>query len=255
MNLGHSPYELRKAARAGRLIRPRLGWVALPDADPQLVFAARHRVVLTCITQAARLGLWVLEHDRPHVSAHRSDHKTAVPDAVVHWRRPLVLRSPGQLADGVENLLDCVASCQPYDAALAIWDSALQKRLIDIQALQTLPWRGKAQALLSEATPFSDSGLESMFRTRLRWLNLPIRYQTWLCGHRVDFLIGERLVVQIDGKQHEGAQRASDRRHDAELMLRGYTIIRVGYSEVVHEWEKVQGLILDAIARGQHLAR
>ncbi|MHA3724136.1 endonuclease domain-containing protein [Leucobacter sp. HY1910] len=89
----------------------------------------------------------------------------------------------------------------------------------------------------------------------MRWLQLPIRPQAWLHGHRVDFLIGDRLVVQIDGKQHEKAQRVSDRAHDAELMKRGYFVIRVGYAEVVYDWSTVETVILDAVARKLHLAR
>lgn len=143
-------------------------------------------------------------------------------DAEVHRRRPIKLRAPGQLLDHLENSLDCVAACLPHEEALTIWDSALQKGLTDYPALAALPLRGRARALLADCTPFSDSGLESIFRTRLRWLKISIRPQAWVHGHRVDFLLGDRLIVQVDGKQHEGAQRTSDCEHDAELMKRGY---------------------------------
>jgi very-short-patch-repair endonuclease len=70
----------------------------------------------------------------------------------------------------------------------------------------------------------------------------------------VDFLIGDRLVLQTDGGTHVGAQRAADIRHDAELMLRGYHIIRVGYDQVVYDWPGVQALIMQAVAQGLHRA-
>jgi very-short-patch-repair endonuclease len=63
------------------------------------------------------------------------------------------------------------------------------------------------------------------------------------------------LIVQVDGKQHSGAQRDGDILHDAELRRQGYEVIRVTYSLVVHRWELVQEAVLSAIARGLHLRR
>ena len=85
------------------------------------------------------------------------------------------------------------------------------------------------------------------------FLGVRIVPQAWISGHRVDFLIGERLVLQIDGATHTGAQRTADIRHDAELMLMGYHVIRVGYAQVVHDWPAVQQLIMHAVAQGLHL--
>ena len=84
---------------------------------------------------------------------------------------------------------------------------------------------------------------------------MPITPQVWLAGHRVDFLIGDRLVLQIDGSTHVGAQRDSDIRHDAQLMLLGYHVIRVGYDQVVNRWHEVQSHVQRAVAQGLHLVR
>ncbi|MFV0435393.1 MAG: DUF559 domain-containing protein [Leucobacter sp.] len=254
-DVGFSQHDLAKAAKRGDIVRPRRGWVAAPDADPQLLFAARHGVVLSCITQARRLGLWVLNDDHPHVSVRFPSRKGGIPDGTVHWRQPLVVRAPDLLGDHIENVLDCVAACQPHGAALAVWDSALQKHLVDHAGLAALPLRGKSLTLLEEANPFSDSGLEALFRTSLKWLRVSIRFQLFVLGHRVDFLIGDRLIVQIDGATHTGAQRTEDIRHDAELIQRGYHVIRLSYSQIVHDWPTVHDLIIGAIARGLHLAK
>lgn len=253
--LGHSPHELRRALAARRVVRPQRGWIALPSADPELVFAARHHVVLTCVSQASRLGLWVLDDDRSHVAGAQTARKSTAPNCRIHWRTPLVPRAPGRLTDPIENVLAQVAACQPHDAALAIWDSALNKKLIDIHALESLPLRGAARQLLEHCSPFADSGIETLFRTRLRWLGIPLRTQVWVHGRRVDVLIGDRLVVQIDGKQHAGAQREQDRRHDAALLQRGYYVIRIGYAQIMHDWSSVQEAVLGAVARGLHLSR
>lgn len=253
--LGYSPHAIRKALGTELVFRPRRGWLALRNTDPDLLFAARYGVILSCITQAKRLGLWVLSEDQMHVSIPKRGHKVQLPDSVLHWQRLPLVRAPGTLVDPIENVLDCVAYCQPHDAALAVWDSALQKGLTDYLTLASLPLGFRARRLLEETTPFADSGLETFFRTRLSWLKLPIRSQTWLYGHRVDFLIGDRLIVQIDGKQHSGAQRTEDMQYDAILRARGYHIIRVNYALVVHHWPGVQDQILRAVSRGLHLAR
>jgi very-short-patch-repair endonuclease len=245
--------QLRAAFEAGEVVRPRKGWVALPEADPALLQAARRGALLSCATQAARLGLWVFaEPDEPHYAApHRHSHVARGP-GIVHWRSPVVPRAPELLGDPLENVLVLVAVCQPQETALAIIDSALNTGLTTVPALEQLAVPSLS-ALLRQASPFTDSGLESFFRSRLAWLRIPIHAQTHLHGHRVDFLIGERLVVQIDGKQHSRAQRDADIRHDALLRREGYTVIRVTYSLVVFHWPEVQDMILSAVARGHHL--
>lgn len=250
---GVSKHDIAGAVTSGLLVRERRVWVALPDTDAQLRYAAREGVVLTCITEAARRGLWVGSKGM-HVACHPHAGMVSPPGAALHRHLPLVERDPKDLSDPIVNVLQSVARCQPFEQALAVWDSALNKGLVDKPQLEKLPFAAQAREVLRAATPFRDSGLETFVPERLRWLRLPIRSQTWLYGHPVDFLIGERLVLQIDGGHHVGAQRASDNAHDAALMLRGYHVIRVGYDQVVNRWPEVQEMILAAIAQGLHRA-
>ena len=256
LEAGVSRYAIETAVSAGRIHRPRKGWLAVPDADPYLLAAARAGVVLTCVTMAQRLGLWVLDHRGPHVAAPPNASRLNLqnPDATVHWGKPIQPRPAGALEDGILNTLVLAARCQTYEAALAIWESALNQRMVEKGELARLPLTGSARRLLDEATPFADSGLETIFRTRLRWLRLPIRAQIWIHGHHADFLIGDRLVVQIDGGHHVGAQRGEDVAHDAALMLLGYRVIRVTYPQVIERWHEVQDLIMRAVAQGLHRA-
>ncbi len=251
---GHSRYWITRALEDGEIVRVRRDWVALPGANAELVTAARHAVVLSCITQARRLGLWVLRETLPHYGADPHGACGKPEKAVVHWGIPLQPRSPDVLEDPIENVLGTVASCQPFEVALAIWDSALNKRLVRLDALQKLELPNKALRVLAQATPYSDSGLETMFRTRLRWLKVPILSQIWLAGHRVDFLLGERLVVQIDGGHHVGEQRSSDVAHDAYLAALGYHVLRFSYAQIVDDWPMVQTTIMQALAAGLHRA-
>lgn len=243
------------ATRSGRLIRVRRGWVATRNADPVLVAAARAGVVITCISQAARLGVWV--HDAGETFHVAADPKSAgyKPEAAcVHWFAPVVPRDPDALVDPIANVLAAVAACEPFEQALATWESALNKGLVTLEELAGYAWKPAARRILAEATPFSDAGLETYLRPRLRWLRLPIRIQTWIAGHRIDALIGDRLVVQVDGAHHVGAQRSEDIRHDAELRLMGYHVIRVSYEQMMFGWPAVQDLIMRAVAQGLHRA-
>jgi very-short-patch-repair endonuclease len=254
VRIGHSPHVIAAAVEAGMLTRVRRRWVALPDADPHVVSAARAGVVVSCITQARRLGLWVLDRVGPaHVAADLHAGRVSVaPGTRVHRDAPLVPRHPDALVDPTENVLAIVARCQPFESALAIWESAMRQGLVQPASFARLPLATGARRLLEAARPFADSGLETFVPLRLRFLKLRIVAQVWIAGHHVDFLIGERLVLQIDGGHHVGRQRTSDIRHDAQLMLLGYHVIRVGYEQVIDDWPSVQHDIMRAIAQGLH---
>lgn len=252
---GFSRREVDGAVGAGLLSRPIRGWLAVPGTDPDLLRAARAGVVLSCLTQARRLGLWVHERQTAlHTAATPGSSGNKPEDMTVHWFTPPVPRHPDALVDPIENVLAAVAACEPFEQALATWESALNKNLVTLEALRRFPWKPAARRILEQATPFADAGLETYLRPRLRWLRLPLRIQTWIHGHRVDVQIGARLIIQIDGGTHVGAQRLEDNRHDAELRLMGYHVIRVGYQQVINEWEAVQNVIMRAVAQGLHLA-
>lgn len=219
-----------------------------------LIAAAKRGVVLSCITLAARRGLWVTSAEGVHVAAPAGSGHAGAVQGVVHWSKPAFLRDPDALEDSIENALILVARCQPYEDALATWESALRMRVVDPEVFARVRLPPAARRLLADARPFADAGTETIFRTRLAWLRLPITPQVWLFGHRVDFVIGERLVVQIDGGHHVGAQRSRDIAHDAELMLRGYHVIRIGYDQLMNQWASVQAQILAAVAQRLHLA-
>lgn len=253
---GASRHMLRRLKEAGVITTIRQGWVALPDADPQLRGAAARGVVLTCVTAAKRYGLWVPEKSPPlHVAAPAHAARIAVPSkVVVHWSRPIVPRPPDATVDELVNALPVVAQCQPHETALVIWESAMNKRLVDRAYLRAFDLPPPARQIVEEARPYADSGLETIFVARLRWMNVRLLPQAWVVDRQVDLLIGERLVVQIDGATHTGPQRTSDIAHDAQLTLRGYHPLRFSYEQVMERWHDVQAVIMEAVAQGKHLA-
>jgi very-short-patch-repair endonuclease len=252
---GVSVHTLRRAREHGNVRAVRRGWVALPDADPWVVGAVERGVILGCVTAAERHGLWVPKTGAMHVSAPPHAGRIVTPSRiVVHWSRPVVPRPPDATVDDLVNTLAVVAQCQPFETALVIWESAMSKGLVDSAQLRGLGLPAAARAVLEQARPFADSGLETIFVYRLRWMRLPMTVQVWIIDRPVDLLIGERLVVQIDGGTHVGAQRTRDIAYDAQLVLRGYTVLRFGYEQVMERWPEVQAVIMEAVAQGKHRA-
>lgn len=246
--------EIAGAVASAKAVRLKRGWVALPDADPMLMLAAKYSMTISCISNAKRLGLWVFKEEQCHLASRPDGRHFHDPRVVVHRHRPLEPRHPDRLEDTLVNTLVLVTHCVPHEEAVAIWDSALNKKLTDIPSLVQLPLPPRARKVLNDTTPLADSGLESYLRQRLAWTGVPFKMQVWLFGHRVDALLGERLVLQVDGAHHVRAQRDSDITHDAQLRLRGYTVIRMSYRQLIHEWPLIQDLITHAIANGLHHA-
>jgi very-short-patch-repair endonuclease len=252
---GHRQRVIAALVADGRLLRIRRVWVALPQADSLAHAAARENVVISCVTQARRLGLWVTDAGPIHVAAAPHGAPVRVSEGtVVHWAQPLVPRPPGTLFDSIENVLALAVSCQPSEAAQAMIESALRQGVAHREALLRLPISERMRVLVERANPWADSGLETLFRMRLRWLRLPLRAQIWILDHRVDLLIGDRLVVQIDGGHHVGPQRDADIAHDAALTLLGYHVIPVSYGQIIERWHEVQDAIMRAVAQGLHRA-
>jgi very-short-patch-repair endonuclease len=71
---------------------------------------------------------------------------------------------------------------------------------------------------------------------------------------RVDFLIGTRLVVEVDGYTYHSdpARFESDRRRDARLSALGYRVLRFSYRQVFERWHEVRAAVLAAVARNDH---
>ena len=176
--------------------------------------------------------------------------------ATTHWTQRIAPAPGYGLMESVEDTLAHIALCLPAESAQVVWNSALRIEGLTLAAVRRVRWRGRqAQECAERASDQSDSGLETIMVVRLSPWGLPIRQQVCLLGRPVDLLIGERLVVQIDGFAHHSssAQRSKDVAFDAELTLNGYTVLRFTYAHVMHDWPHVERTIARAIAAGVHL--
>lgn len=255
---GFSRHDMACAVSCGALRRIRRSWLATGAADAAARTAAELGGRLTCVTRAARLGLWVPTSvgDGPHVAVPHSRSHIARGVATVHWASGPVPVGPTSTQEPVLNMLFHVARCLPRIDALAVWESALRHRHVDPDILARTQWRSsRAAELAAQASVLSDSGLETIFVDGMRRAGVAVRQQVWIAGHVVDGLVGERLITQIDGfAHHQAAERRRDIRHDARLALQGYTVLRFDYQQILFDWGHVEATVLLALAQGLHRA-
>ncbi|OCG73219.1 hypothetical protein A7J15_09430 [Microbacterium sediminis] len=252
---GWSRERLLKARRLEGIPLLRRHWLLLPEMPPAFHEAARVGGVVTCVSAIAPHELWIppgLVTDQAHiaVASHAADRSAA---AVTHRSRPVVTRPTTALLDPLENVLAHIAVCLPAEEAFAVWESAVRSGLRP-EYLRSLNWTSlRARQLAASVTTLSDSGVESTFVWRCRRAGISVVQQVRIAGHRVDALIGRRLVVQLDGFafHSDAVQRRRDIRHDRELTALGYTVLRFDYHDVMHDWPSVERAIRRAIALGQ----
>jgi very-short-patch-repair endonuclease len=257
LRAGFTRYAIKRTVERGGARRIRRFWLVTPEADSDLVAAARVGGRVACLSVAKRLNLWHFDDGRLHVAVPPNSGHVASDDQIIHWSRGPIPVSPYGLVEPLENALAHVADCQPFESGLVVWESAIRKHLVASSLLERLPLRTEsARRVRLAASALSDSGIETIPAARLRLLGIAVRQQVMIDGHAVDGLIGERLVYQIDGYEFhsDAATRRRDIAEDARLVLTGYTVLRFDYKQVLFDWEYVERTILAAIAQGLHLA-
>ena len=113
-----------------------------------------------------------------------------------------------------------------------------------------------AREAIALARRDAESGLESLVRWRLRHLGLTVRTQVRIdTVGRVDLVIGDRLIVEVDGAENHGSaeHRHRDLLRDVRAAARGYVTLRFDDALVVHDWETVERAIHAHVQRQLHL--
>lgn len=236
--------EIDRALRVGTILPVRRGWYALPGADRAVLAAVRVGGSLTCVTLLRRSGVWVPRDDRLHVLI--DPHRRRLAPAVVHWG------SGGSPVDTIAGALARLTRCHGAEAAIAATDSALHQRLVGRADLDGVV----PQRVLDRCDPSAEAGGESLLRIALARRRIAFRTQVPIDGvGRVDLLVGDRLVVEVDGYAFHG-DRASferDRMRDARLVRLGLLVLRVSYRQL--ESGEALEAILDLVRRDRHRLR
>ena len=266
---GFAPAEIASAIRSLTLARVARGWVGLPTAPAVLVDAVRVGGRLSCVSVLQRHGVWTEQDARPHVRIGRhAGHSPAAgprranarfvagPQRVLH--RALTAQPLGATAvDPVGIALAHAVMCQPRMDAVASLDSAANRGLFSMFELAELldPLPAKYARLFDLIDPGCQSGLETKARLGLRAARIPHRTQVAVSGvGRVDILIGDRLVLELDGRpwHSETSQLGEDYRRDLALLRRGYVVVRLNYWQVTFQWSEVIAAIRQMVALDEH---
>ncbi|MDN4640311.1 DUF559 domain-containing protein [Agreia sp. PsM10] len=268
---GFASSDVSRAVKAGLLTSPRRRWWATSRAEPELVAAVRVGGHLTCVSALRRKGVWCVDDGLLHVAVGRNASHIAAPhdrsvrltDPARHGvrlHRGTAVLLPGELdlaVDRVAPALRHLVVCQPREDVIVALDSALNSRFVgiyDVRAvIESLPKKYRHYLDLIDAT--AQSGLETKARLRLRALGIPYLTQVQIgTVGRVDLVVGERFVVELDSKAwHTSAQAyAEDRRRDLELIERGYIVLRVTYDQVMNQWSSVERAIRAVVRRNEH---
>ena len=254
---GVTRHSISSSLTSGTVIRVREGWYALAGAPHELVVAIRHGGVVGCLTAAQAHGLWVPPHEGTHVwlrdAGHRRTHDAC--SCVGHWDLP-----PGDHARSVtvEHALAEIAACAGEEAFFVCLESALHNRKLTKAGARwlRLVLPEASAALMDEARDSADSGIESIVRYRLLPFGITMRSQVEITGvGRVDFVIGDRLILEIDGRDnHDGAsERHQDLLRDARAAALGYETLRFDYAMVLYDWPVVEAAIRAKVDAGHHL--
>lgn len=251
---GLSRRMLADAVIAGEIRRIRNGVFASHSADPWIVTAAGHGGALTCSAALRRHGIWVLQNDpSPHVwlGAHGRVHHDRC-SCVGHFFSG---RTVLGLAD-VEDALVHLHMCQGDEAFFTSLESALASRQLNATGRARVRSRMPVSArwLVDLARTDAGSGAESLLRLRLHPLGIRLDSQVEIPGvGRVDFVIGGRLILEIDGAESHSGREAwhHDLRRDAVASGLGYETLRISYRMLIEEWTVVETAVLAAVVRAQ----
>lgn len=263
---GWSAYALARAVHVGRIVRVRQGWYALPETTVERQRAVRVGGRLTCASAAYDLGMWEQPPAQLHVTVQRNASRlrnsfakekrlTQHPDAgvIVHWTDKRT--SSRRFVSDIRQVLLDMVWCHSPEIVVATVDVALHAGWLSVdewlRAIRALPAR--LRRLLSRVDAASQSFLESVMRFRLSMLGIATRSQVRISGvGHVDLLVGERLVIEMDGwRFHKTREQfEEDRRRDARLVRLGFRVLRFTYRQLMRRWQVVLGTIRGCIESG-----
>jgi len=261
-----SRHALLKAVEQGVIVRDARGRYALPTAEVGMRTANRLSAVLSHTSAAAHWG-WEMKDvpARPTITVprNRKVSEDVRAGADVFWR-PLARGRirPGSVTPAIQTVLDC-ARWLPFDAALAIADSALRHRSVsraDLAGADRM-FRGHHRQQVLAVLEAADGRAANPFESVLRAIAIDVpglqlvpQVEIRAAGRRLvrPDLVDERLriVVEADSFEHHGSRKAlvfDCMRYD-NLVADGWTVLRFAWEHVMHRPDWVRSK-LSAVTR------
>lgn len=265
---GLLPRQIAAIHRRGVMERPRTGWYVDPGLPWQAKCAVRVGGVLSCASAVDSFGLPIspeaqrtvhvlLPGNAPRMRHSRDRRHYVVPgedrSVTIHWS----IRDgsqPGWRTSLVDALL-ALADCEDLDWWVGALDAALHRPRDGEPLLAKAEWAelvsrlpARLRAEIARVDPSAESILESLLRLAMLRRGIgPVLPQFWPDpAHRVDFLVGRRLLVEADGLAYHDPEK--DRIRDAFLRGLGYVVLRFTSDRILHDMEGVLAEIDAALA-------
>ena len=261
---GFGKRTLAAAVARGDVARARTGLLVLPTLDADAREALSHGGLLACASACRSHGLWVLDahDDRVHTWIAADRHPGRLPIdpetgdvSCCVFHRDTPRGAPDDRRVAVVHALAQLLRCRGPEAFFAALESALRQSKLPSsdRALLRSIVRAEDRWLVDLARADADSGLESLLRLRLHRLGITLAAQVEIPGvGRVDFVLGDCLILEADGKTHDGETRHRDRMRDALAMALGFITLRFDYAMIVHDWPLVEAAVVAAVGRRLH---
>ena len=243
--------------REGHLIRVLHGHYALGSSPPLALAAAKMGGCLTGVSLFTHLGAWrPVGEQRLHVAIPADGHW---PDrdaraAAFHTSSTRQRRLFEPLDSAVAHLVAGI----DRDNCVAVLDSVIRRQIMTgAEVAAALDARGtRASARIRDAlSPSAESGVESLFRQYLWSRRIRCRTQVQIGHYRVDFLVGQRLVVEVVGEQFHGGALdfEADVAREAFLQGLGYLVVRVSARQVLRGGGEGLEAVVAMVRRAQHV--
>jgi very-short-patch-repair endonuclease len=230
----------------------RRGWYANRSADPHVQRAVSAGGVLSCVSALRHRRVWVPDsglHIRYSERARRS--RPGVRSCHPYRLDPPIVTA----IDPTDVAVASAANCLDAEGLIIVLDSMLNKQMIDMADARSIVAASRfARLNLAERCDVrSESGTETMIRLRLRSAGIQLRSQVVIPGvGRVDFLVGDRLIIEADSREHHLATYQTDRTRDRVAIGLGFLVIRLTYEDVVYRWGVAIEDIRSVIRRRAH---
>jgi len=256
---------LEASVASGDVVRDARGVYALPEAEEATRVAVRLGGVLSLTSAALRHG-WALKSlpDKPHVTVSRGRKLGSRSRlAHVHWAD----LDPDDVCDGVVVPELALAQCLrllPLDEALAVADSALRESgcaqlLARVAEEARGPGSRQVRAVAARASALASGPFESVGRSLCDEVpGLHVEPQVQIGAARADLVDRRlRIVVECDSFAWHGTRGAlvSDARRYNEMVVDGWTEIRLTYEDVMHHPARVRAVLAEAVALAELLAQ
>ena len=266
VEIGVSDFSIRRRVRDGRLHRVHQGVYAV--GRPTLTLRGRFlAAVLSCgpgaaLSYLSAAILWGLLPERgPRIDVTVASgggrrrrgalviHRAALAEGDVTVKDGIWVTTPGRT---IVDLADVLSERQ----LARVVDEAAYLRL-DLDELRPRPGRrgsgvlGRLLATHEAGATRTRSELEERMLSLLQSLRLPTpELNCSIDGYEVDFVWrAARLILETDGWRAHGTRRSfeRDRRRDAELMTRGWRVLRISYAQLERDPHWVAARIQGAL--------